>query len=531
MKKQLILFMTVVVVLALTLTSCSLFDKGDEEVTTTPEEVHVCLTGEWIISEYPTDTKDGVKQKVCLDCGSVMVEEAIQGSTGLAYTLNGKTYAVSGIGECRDSEIVIPRTYMGIPVTSIADGAFRNYTAIVSVTVGDNINAIGANAFNGCTSLSSVVLPNSIGKIGDGAFTGCSLLENVRFNGDIFDWLNIEFTGITSNPLNNAANLYLGLDLVDNLVIPAEVIQIPNYAFAGCKSLASLKVGDDVRIIGSYSFANCPALADIDLGVNTRKIETYAFSNCSKLTSVVIPDQVVTLEGYCFHKCTSVETLTFGASLYSIGNNAFDNCTSLRTVNITESVGRIAQNVWTNCIALEIVNYDGTADQWARIIFADGSANPMGINKTTKPYFQGTLVKDLVINEATQINAYAFYKCNSLESVTLGDSVAVIGAYAFQSCPILETVTLNGNVQNNAFDLCPYLESVTIGKNVTSIGGYAFASCPYLDDIYYAGSESGWTAVSKTGTWKNSSGDCTVHFAEVDPEPEPEPDPETDVVS
>ena len=68
-------------------------------------------------------------------------------------------------------------------------------------------------------------------------------------------------------------------------------------------------------------------------------------------------------------------------------------------------------------------------------------------------------------------------------------------------------------------------------KNVTSIGGYAFASCPYLDDIYYAGSESGWTAVSKTGTWKNSSGDCTVHFAEVDPEPEPEPDPETDVVS
>ena len=47
-------------------------------------------------------------------------------SEGLAYALNddGAGYTVTGIGECTDTELVIPAMYNGLPVTSIGYWAF-----------------------------------------------------------------------------------------------------------------------------------------------------------------------------------------------------------------------------------------------------------------------------------------------------------------------------------------------------------------------------------------------------------------------
>ena len=52
-----------------------------------------------------------------------MVEKA---SEGLSFELNdSKTgYIVTGIGTCKDTNIIIPSVYKGLPVTSIEEFAF-----------------------------------------------------------------------------------------------------------------------------------------------------------------------------------------------------------------------------------------------------------------------------------------------------------------------------------------------------------------------------------------------------------------------
>ena len=85
-------------------------------------------------------------------------------SEGLDYTLRTglSEYAVTGIGSCTDREIVIPEEYEGLPVTEIADEAFRNETKIISVSLPDSIVKIGNKAFAECDNLVEVKMPENI---------------------------------------------------------------------------------------------------------------------------------------------------------------------------------------------------------------------------------------------------------------------------------------------------------------------------------------------------------------------------------
>ena len=58
--------------------------------------------------------------------GTCTVCQSPQPSEGLEYTLNGTSYAVTGLGTCSDSNIVIADFYEGKPVTSIGEGAFSS---------------------------------------------------------------------------------------------------------------------------------------------------------------------------------------------------------------------------------------------------------------------------------------------------------------------------------------------------------------------------------------------------------------------
>ncbi len=57
-------------------------------------------------------------------------------------------------------------------VTSIGDSAFKDCTAINSLSLGNTVTTIGSYAFSGCTSLTSIVIPDSVTSIEDGAFDG-----------------------------------------------------------------------------------------------------------------------------------------------------------------------------------------------------------------------------------------------------------------------------------------------------------------------------------------------------------------------
>ena len=114
---------------------------------------------------------------VLISCVSQDTEQASQ---GLEMTLSedGTYYEVSGIGECKDSNIVIPSEYEGIPVTRIGDMAFSGCD-IESIVLPDTVTIIGDGAFWNC-AIASIILPDTFTIIGDHAFYLCHQLKEIN---------------------------------------------------------------------------------------------------------------------------------------------------------------------------------------------------------------------------------------------------------------------------------------------------------------------------------------------------------------
>jgi hypothetical protein len=67
-------------------------------------------------------------------------------STGLDIRIHRGIATVYGIGTCTDANIVLPYEYNGVPVTHIADEAFKGNNKINSICC-SNVTHIGSYAF------------------------------------------------------------------------------------------------------------------------------------------------------------------------------------------------------------------------------------------------------------------------------------------------------------------------------------------------------------------------------------------------
>ena len=202
-------------------------------------------------------------------------------SSAETFTVDGIKYSttsestVSIVKGSYSGDIVIPSTVtwneIVYNVTSIDVYAFRNNTSLTSISLPESFTSIGSQAFLGCSSLTSISLPESLTSISLGAFEECTSLTDIHI-ASISSWFNLEFYKGTneqfSHPLrcnSKQKNLYLGEELITNLVVPEGVTAIPDYAFDYCDDITSISLPEGVTSIGSYAFYNCSSLTDIHL--------------------------------------------------------------------------------------------------------------------------------------------------------------------------------------------------------------------------------------------------------------------------
>ncbi len=251
------------------------------------------------------------------------------------FSEDGKSYSVKGIGTCTDTDIIIPQTYNGLPVTSIGKGVFSGCTGLTSITIPDSVTSIDDSVFEDCTGLTSVTISDSVTSIGINAFRNC--------------------TGLTS------------------VTIPDGVMMIGSSAFYNTGYYNDESNWENgVLHIGEYLIA---AKEDISGAYNVKDgiklIAESAFSSCKGLTSITIPDSVTSIGEHAFWSCTGLMSVTIGNGVESIGNYAFRECKGLTSVTIGNGVESIGKHAFWSCTGLTSINYRGTEEQWNAISKGD----------------------------------------------------------------------------------------------------------------------------------------------------------------
>ena len=177
------------------------------------------------------------------------------------YTTNSGSITITGYtGPLGD--VVIPDAIDGLPVTSIGDSAFLDWTNLTSIRIPDTVTSIGADAFDGCENLTNLTIPNSVTSLGSLALSGCTRLSG--------------------------------------LTIPSSLRIIEEGAFGGCSSLTSITVPDNITTISAHAFSGCSNLRSVTIGTGVSRIGDFAFAGCPQLSGVYFRGDLPTLELFIF---------------------------------------------------------------------------------------------------------------------------------------------------------------------------------------------------------------------------------------
>ena len=312
-------------------------------------------------------------------------KETLKPSEGLEfiYYKDEDFYQVTDIGSCQDSEVVVPLTYQGKPVTGVTREAFYQCETITSIVLQDGVTEIGDEAFQKCPNLSSVTFPSSLVHIEGGLFW-----ESAYYN-DPNNWEN----GV----------LYVGQHLInadeaiESCAVKEGTLTIADNAFSHCQNLASITLPESVRNIGCDAFSDCGALESIALPSAVTKIRRGTFQNCEKLAIITIPDSVTDIGSEAFEntayynqksnwkngvlyigKCllTAEDTVTFCVvenGTKGIAKGAFKNCKELKSVILPDGLVHIGEGAFSRCdkLAGVFIPKSVTTIDWAAFFSCD----------------------------------------------------------------------------------------------------------------------------------------------------------------
>ena len=145
------------------------------------------------------------------------------------------------------------------------------------------------------------------------------------------------------------AMTHLGDTAIRHLVIPADITEIGEMAFADCFNLEHIEFapGSRLKEIGRSAFAGCTALKEIVLPETIKKLNPHAFAYCFSLEKAILPN-----------------------GLESIGNNAFSECRGLREAILPESVTLLESYAFSGCISIKRAVLPANSSLLGELIFS-----------------------------------------------------------------------------------------------------------------------------------------------------------------
>lgn len=404
-------------------------------------------------------------------------------------------YAVSGIGEATDTDIVVPSEHSGKPVTAVDRSAFEG------------------------SDITSVSIPASIASIGLWAFEDCKNLTAVYYSGSLAEWCGIEFADGKSNPLYYAGDLYIDEVCVTTgkLVVPSVVDKIGDFAFGGCVGMTELEIPNGITGVGESAFSNCTGLKTASIANSVTEIGRHIFFGCTALTEVTLSSELDSIPNGAFKGCRELASVNIPSGVSYIGMDAFNACKKLTSVTVPSGVTQIGSDAFGFCSELKTVYWNAVACDngdygkeyfpgcraLTELIIADG------VKTIPRCAFGNTGLKEVVIPDCvTEICDYAFNGCEELTKVKLPDGLETLNVGVFSGCVGLKQIELPAAITeirsmafnnsgltgitlpsgltyiaNDLFALCGDLARIVIPSGVTEIEFNAFSDCKSLTDV------------------------------------------------
>ena len=254
----------------------------------------------------------------CFSALEILAEE----SDIFIYYIDDNAAVLSGIKSTATGDIVVPGVLGDKPVKTI-DGAFRNKTKIMSVTLPDSVTVIKANSFAYCSALKTVNFNEGLISIKEAAFSGC--------------------VGLTS------------------IELPDTLTEIGPYAISWCEKLSSVKLSNSLRTIDKGTFSGCNALGYVDIPESVRYIKQDAFSQTR-----YVNDQENWENGMLYMGAYLLTVRTDVAcdceikpGTKTVADRAFSMCDMITRVILYDDIINIGEAAFYGCKHITDVFYSG----------------------------------------------------------------------------------------------------------------------------------------------------------------------------
>ena len=486
---------------------------------------------DWIVDTAPSCEKEGLRVKICIFCAKDLEIESIPKtehnydangictlcgakdsannenpaySVGLEYTISndGKYYILDGIGTCKDTEIIIPQTYNGLPVEAIGERAFENCLNITKVVIPDGVKRIGeigsgaTRSFRNCENLTEIVIPDSVYYIGsmagESAFYGCKELWSYE-NGVYYvnDWA-LTYQGWCTGASNTHDTHESLLEIRDGtigignqafirgsyteVVIPISVKYVCQVAFWWWNN------AERVYYIGAEEQWSKILIDESNDGITDHPV--YCYSETQPTT-----------EGNFWHYVNGVPTV------WDVSNPEEHSHTfRLTDMILTPSCVRAGYMV-VSCTCgvskIEMIPATSPTLTHSSVGGCCGFVGETPPNPST--YSQGLV---FVTNNNGSCYVYGDLSFNSEHLIVPGispdgETVTAIRPLGF-SCFQMKSVVLRWGVSVinvSAFSGCSALETVVLPVTIARIDDDAFANCTNLTHIFYEGSSLEWQRI------------------------------------
>ena len=120
----------------------------------------------------------------------------------------------------------------------------------------------------------------------------------------------------------------------------------------------------------------------IDIPSGITEIKAWAFYRCTNLKNIILPERVEKINRGAFTGCVSLNEIKLPRNMKEVNFSVFQDCTHLEKIFLPRNLRKIKTNAFLNCTSLTDIYYEGSEEDWNKLIEERESGNSLLLDAT-----------------------------------------------------------------------------------------------------------------------------------------------------